>query len=726
MLPGNSCEPYVSTSNAQFGVPLETSDTSQAQPLHEQMMMNDDPNPRGFDLFFGFDDFNDPNALNMYGRQFPGPEPGSGLMDTIPEYDIPEPSVNGHRISQSHGDASSLQHRSGAEEVPYTIPYPPGNGDLPMPPSADFFHPNETQYDRYPLRTWGNSAGRPLDGDHRHPGVDAAIAASDSHLPYRSAEHAYYQPGVTLSPLHQQPVRPPPVSSAGREILTLANIDTAAREILKDVHMTNGATSPSAKEPGLRRDSTMSRLVESIDNVEVKPHALENKASQQSIGHPSLAQRRQRRPAPLGPLGGRSTSHSLTTPASPKSAQPQSSERQLRRARSSIGVMNGRVQKPGFSVSAQRSPLSLTFSESTASSKLSKSLSSRSMTSLSVETLSRTNSLVPITPVSPPAEEEDSKEDTTAKVSCHMGHDSGFSMDDSVWANMPNTSDTTTGSVWSSHVPLSATTDHFEKYASPPETPLQPQQASSVPYPPQHGQFSMPPSNTPYGSHWQHSFQVTPRSHQYTPMQSATMNFQLHPTAHQAEEQMQTNVPQHRRQGSNSKRGNVPEFNSDPNVSAVHNHALSYEATNAPGIHQYQLVAQQYAPQHHPQHQEQYHQQYSAMHQSSESQPQSQRTLSSPQQQLTHPHKLSQTPVQYVFHMGDSDMANVDSTDSHSTVSQGTASPTRVSQSQELMIQQFSPREPVDPSRLPPKMKLNEPPKHFEFQTCGPESFSSP
>jgi len=44
---------------------------------------------------------------------------------------------------------------------------------------------------------------------------------------------------------------------------------------------------------------------------------------------------------------------------------------------------------------------------------------------------------------------------------------------------------------------------------------------------------------------------------------------------------------------------------------------------------------------------------------------------------------------------------------------------------QELEIHEYSPREPVDPSVLPPKAKFGSQPKNYIFTNQGPEHFSS-
>lgn len=136
-----------------------------------------------------------------------------------------------------------------------------------------------------------------------------------------------------------------------------------------------------------RRNSSTSNLASTIEAIHIQNTTPEGfKSPTQS----SIAARRQKRPTALNSNTLRSASYSGSMPSPGNNG-----DHTLRRIRSS-GIGNaGRVQKPQPS-SAQRSPMSLSFSDAASSPKF-----QRTMSSSSITTVGQNGSLAPPTPQTP-------------------------------------------------------------------------------------------------------------------------------------------------------------------------------------------------------------------------------------------------------------------------------------------------------------------------------------
>lgn len=136
-----------------------------------------------------------------------------------------------------------------------------------------------------------------------------------------------------------------------------------------------------------RRNSSTSNLATNIEAIHIQNSTPEGFRSPTQS---SIAARRHKRPATLNSNTLRSSSYSGSMPS-----PGHNTDHTLRRIRSS-GISNaGRVQKPQPG-SAQRSPMSLTFSEAASSPKFQRTLSSSSIT-----TVGQGGSLAPPTPQTP-------------------------------------------------------------------------------------------------------------------------------------------------------------------------------------------------------------------------------------------------------------------------------------------------------------------------------------
>lgn len=137
-----------------------------------------------------------------------------------------------------------------------------------------------------------------------------------------------------------------------------------------------------------RRNSSTSNLANNIEAIHIQTGSPDDFAS--TIQGSSIAARRQKRPTALNSSTLRSASYSNGMPS-----PGNNSDHTLRRIRSS-GITNaGRVQKPTPG-SAQRSPMSLTFTDAASSPKF-----ARTFSSSSVNTLGQGGSLAPPTPQTP-------------------------------------------------------------------------------------------------------------------------------------------------------------------------------------------------------------------------------------------------------------------------------------------------------------------------------------
>ncbi|KAJ4354602.1 uncharacterized protein N0V89_006339 [Didymosphaeria variabile] len=139
-----------------------------------------------------------------------------------------------------------------------------------------------------------------------------------------------------------------------------------------------------------RRNSSTSNLATNIEAIHIQNHTPEGFRSPTQS---SIAARRHKRPATLNSNTLRSASYSGGMPSPGNNNNH--GDHTLRRIRSS-GIGNaGRVQKPQPG-SAQRSPMSLTFSEAASSPKF-----QRAMSSSSITTVGHGGSLAPPTPQTP-------------------------------------------------------------------------------------------------------------------------------------------------------------------------------------------------------------------------------------------------------------------------------------------------------------------------------------
>ncbi|KAI9670560.1 MAG: hypothetical protein M1831_005780 [Alyxoria varia] len=198
-------------------------------------------------------------------------------------------------------------------------------------------------------------------------------------------------------------------------------------------------------------------------------------ASATSHASGSLANRRRRKPAALGPaaLGPaayRSTSYTSGAPSSPRTGAAGLSDANLRRVQSS-SVVSPRIQKIS-SVSAQRSPLRMSFTDVTTSPKLSRQVSNQSGGSAAVKE-STENQMAPTTPISEAYPANQGGQDVNAfgdpSEPASLAHNNVGENPDQIWQRMPDTAVTSESAFWSN---MPSTADTLPSYASPPYTPM--------------------------------------------------------------------------------------------------------------------------------------------------------------------------------------------------------------------------------------------------------------
>ena len=194
----------------------------------------------------------------------------------------------------------------------------------------------------------------------------------------------------------------------------------------------------------------------------------------QSYTAANLAARRQRRPAALGAAALRSSSYTTSGTSSPQSANFLSSpDGNLRRVKSSTGVLHGRVQKSGSS--SQRSPYNTSFAEASKSPNSDNKSSTTSVNGFVRVEPADSDSKTPITPSSDFCPASLQSTDMTTQLSMqgvsfpsfrlNMSHENVYTE----WPDMPETSTTTDSSSW---LNMPSTADTSLSYASPPHTPM--------------------------------------------------------------------------------------------------------------------------------------------------------------------------------------------------------------------------------------------------------------
>lgn len=148
---------------------------------------------------------------------------------------------------------------------------------------------------------------------------------------------------------------------------------------------------PFREDTFIRRNSSTSNLANNMDAIHIRNGNSTPDEYQQPNQSTSIAVRRQKRPVALNSTAMRSASYSAALPSPGRNG-----DHTLRRIRSS-GIPNagGRVQKSQPS-SAQRSPMTMTFSEAAASPKFARTFSTSSS-----NTVGQGGSLCPPTPLTP-------------------------------------------------------------------------------------------------------------------------------------------------------------------------------------------------------------------------------------------------------------------------------------------------------------------------------------
>ena len=190
----------------------------------------------------------------------------------------------------------------------------------------------------------------------------------------------------------------------------------------------------------------------------------------------SLANRRRRKPAALGtaalgPAAYRSTSYTSGAPSSPRSGTAGLSDANLRRVQSS-SVVSPRIQKIG-SISAQRSPLRMSFADVSASPKLSRQVSNQSGGSAVVKEATEIQ-MAPTTPISEAYPANHGGQDVHSFGDhfepASLAHNSNVGENpEQIWRRMPDTAVTSESAFWSN---MPSTADTLHSYASPPYTPM--------------------------------------------------------------------------------------------------------------------------------------------------------------------------------------------------------------------------------------------------------------
>lgn len=174
-------------------------------------------------------------------------------------------------------------------------------------------------------------------------------------------------------------------SNQGQNFSMYQHSNASAHAVLSSPHhsgrsLSTGPTDFEAPNFGddlfTRRNSSTSNLASTIEGIHIQNSTPEGfKSPMQS----SIASRRQKRPTALNSNTLRSASYSGSMPSPGNNNN--NGDHTLRRIRSS-GIGNaGRVQKPQPS-SAQRSPMSLSFSEAASSPKFQRTMSSSSITTV--------------------------------------------------------------------------------------------------------------------------------------------------------------------------------------------------------------------------------------------------------------------------------------------------------------------------------------------------------
>jgi len=487
-MPAEFAEPLVN------GVPFvaqgpdgDTGNTAMQGVMMEPTL---DDNPDIFNTFFGFDDsfqsyhnnFN-PSALVDFGRTFNHAD-GFDPMQTIPEVDAYTSSMGDSMMTTAAPMDASMQ--MGNMKMPEQFqhfaqpvqgfPAPSQPIQRPMPPQAQQFQPpppmpaqNQQPISHNLFVPPSVSQQMPLRATPtQQPNSEqqAALDAAMQHNAILSLSVPYNPPNMNMGHDMQMPIRnmmPDPAS------LYPSPPDDLPQQQMID----------------------MSRGPSSNPIMDLKPQMPQQSPSlkQPTAG---MGARRPHRPAALGTLKatGRSTSYSSNAPMpSPKpNMQLTSPDQNLRRVRSSIGVLNGRITK-GAAL-AQRSPMAFNFSGNPEAPRMAKQMSLQSLNA--VAAAHAAGESLPITPLSPTdAKRTPGTSRSTSRPTQPTIPEAGPEAPvDPAWTQVPDNIDMGSTSVYS---PQAATPymNSFMRnnFTSPPRTPMD---VSMQFQPPPHQMYQTP------------------------------------------------------------------------------------------------------------------------------------------------------------------------------------------------------------------------------------------
>lgn len=417
------------------------------------------------------------------------------------------------------------------------------------------------------------------------------------------------------------------------------------------------------------------------DHVELQQHA--SVSWKRPSATSSLASRRQRRPAALSNL--RSNSFQGVSPASPSSAT--TPDQGLRRIKSSVGLINGRVHKTS-NPSLQKSPLSLTFADDEAISHHKLARQKSSLANLRGTPSSNGKTVAPPSPSSP-----------FHVNSSPEGHGSLWtplhpSLDESAWCSSPT----------------AAGHGQAAPYASPPGTPFDSlHKLVNIPSP-----FGVSPTGRSFGGPSATGTLTSgPTSLATTPLAS--------PPAQQHQQQYLSQPAVPAPQWLQVLGPHAPSQQQQPMVYADPRMMNPNFAMGPPGHPQQQTTM---VPRHG----------YPVAYQLQPAAYSVPMPMNMPMSvPLGFDYPFPPATTEYMHHPQQQQQRYIPYLNTNSNSNTGaniTSGGAIAKPPQELEIHEYSPREPADPSVMPPKgagkVGGQQQPRNYIFTNQGPEHFGSP
>lgn len=744
-MPSDYSEPLVHGSIDHFGHTVDPAATT-FSPVFSEPTFQDSPD--AFNSFFGLDDsFStyhnnyDHHALLDFGKQFDtGIEPADAFQSTVRKLGAYSSSTSVSALTQSSRDDSSSGFKTSCDE-PVPMLSSRCNSTDPSSistASAPLYAPQNSIKEEAVFEVEPEST--PAMIPHQLFGLDRS-----SDLPLRPAAEPKAKPAQTANKL-QQPANPPRPVPAQQQAPSIPQQeqDDSTMEQYTDIDAATLLPTENGRMDSAPSDAT----------------ALKSPST-------GLAARRRQRP-PFLSATKRSSSYSnnavTANPLSPP-RQPEA-DSQLRRIKSS-GVLNGRISKSGTS-SGQRSPLGPNFQEGSMAPMIRRQMSLQSLDAVARDQYIPGQDSIPMTPMSPM--------DMVAPPGSQYPHgrpystiiESDMEPEGLMMANVSHPPTATPQQPQHNWMPNPQNGEPMQTYVSPPCTPMDYTMnreqfiQHSIPFSPA-GPMQMPQS----APAWQPVFSAPPpqmANVQYTmaPVYSQPMQFVPVPMQQQHQQPMGPPLQFFGNNGPQPVFRPQPMSHEEPNIAALfasqqqHSRRPSgpvlVSAQSMPQLSGSAHQQQQFLPHGYPvfTNMPQQPQQFSMQPVPfPNQQPGQQQQFFYTQMPPPNQGPLQDSPVPLYDHNSQMSPSGRSHGMMSTTTSPIIAGPGRPPSSNaggnysiaspgmggmpnttptkpatpELLIHEYSPREPADPSRLPPKMR-NTTPRTYSFQHTGPEAFS--